>query len=111
MFRRPAADFIEKLARAPVDIFTLQQVLIRADLTVLTSLTAQGITQIVGVRFPHLLALLAALLLLLLGHLFSEIAHAFAQPLYRFRLAVKGACKIIFAQGFFSLIHRVTGTA
>lgn len=84
MFGRPTADFVEKLARAPVDIIALQQVLIRADLAIFASLTAQRIAQVVGVRLAHLLALLAALLLLLFGHLFGQIAHAFAQPLNRF---------------------------
>ena len=105
MLARPAPDLVEQFARAPIDIFALQKLFIRADAATLTSFAAKRIAVAVWIVLSKRLALLTTLLVLLLSHLLGKFAHAFAQGLHRLRLAVERTGEILIPERVFSVIH------
>ena len=108
-----AAEFIEDLPGAAIDIFALEQVFLRANPAIAARFAAEGVAAGVGVGFSELLAFLALsrLVLLLLRERFAEISHALAQRFDGLRLIVEGASEILLAKGLFGLVHGAPGAA
>ena len=99
-----APNLIQKLAGPTIHILTLQQVLVRPDLTVGPSVPTQRIALLARIgAFRHSLLTLA--LLLLLGHSLAKIAHPLAQGFHCLGLVVDGTGKVILAQRFLSTLH------
>ena len=103
-----AADFVEQVAGAAVDVFALQEVLVGAQLAFGAAFAPQGIAATVRVGLAHRLALLAGLLLtLLFGHGLAKIAHAFAQRFHRLRLIVDRPGEVVILQVALGTVHRI----
>lgn len=112
LLARTTPDFVQKLARAAIDIFALQQLFIGPDPSVLTHIAPQWVAGAIVTVLAHSVALLAALLLLLLlCHLVGQVAHALAQRLHGVGLIVESPGEIVFAQAFFGFVHRVACTS
>lgn len=110
-FAGPAADFIEQITGPTIDIFVLQQALIRAQLA--TGVTLFAAKRILTVRrvLTKLVALFALTLLLLLGHRLAKATHPFTECLHGRGLVVDRFGKIILAERLFGVVHRIARAA